>query len=414
MLQSDMEFSHQVTTVTAPAQGLITFFQYIIIMDTLASIQTFMCIFGLITNTINIKTFLAMRAFDDGVTLTFLLLSISDLCVCLVSVAACTSTFLVSFESKLLSKLINDINFANIEDKLGYFFPFEPKYLGIFCFNSLHIFSLMTILLTIYLAVARCLCVMCPIKFRNIITVRKTVFVSSIFFLSSLGLRLPLMAYYGVSPRFDPRINATRYRLWVHADWSTITDALWDSVDAFVCLAAQVILTVSIAIMARVLGAAAEFRSKASLPNGSNSDMSKSKNRLSTKDARIIKQLILVSSIFIICNTPKLVAYFVAAIEPDLLDVGNERHGGVDEEHQIYINTYDSDDGLLNDPQTNGGTNDEMMREECNVADGQPQLNNHFMNLFCGPMFLRGQSDDTTFFYVFSSPEGINDLIPMK
>ncbi|GFN76706.1 hypothetical protein PoB_000321200 [Plakobranchus ocellatus] len=93
-------------------------------------------------------------------------------------------------------------------------------------------------------------------------------------------------------------------------------------------------------------------------------------------------------------------------------------HGGVADEHQVHINTYDGDDGLLDDPQTNSDTNDEGshdgllddpntkrdtngkdshdgliddpqtngdtnegVREECKVADGQPLQNNDFMNL---------------------------------
>ncbi|GFO32863.1 hypothetical protein PoB_005936800 [Plakobranchus ocellatus] len=43
----------------------------------------------------------------------------------------------------------------------------------------------------------------------------------------------------------------------------------------------------------------------------------------------------------------------------DLTDVENEGHGGVDDEHQVHINTYDGDDGLLVDPQTNDNKNDE-------------------------------------------------------
>ncbi|GFO14899.1 hypothetical protein PoB_004140400 [Plakobranchus ocellatus] len=103
----------------------------------------------------------------------------------------------------------------------------------------------------------------------------------------------------------------------------------------------------------------------------------------------------------------------------DLLDVGNEGHGGVDDEHQIHINTNGSNDGLfddphtnddtndegshdgflddpktnsdtndegshdglLDDPQTNSYMNDEGVREGCNVADGLPLLNNDFVNL---------------------------------
>ncbi|GFN96102.1 hypothetical protein PoB_002260800 [Plakobranchus ocellatus] len=60
----------------------------------------------------------------------------------------------------------------------------------------------------------------------------------------------------------------------------------------------------------------------------------------------------------------------------DLLDGGNEGHGGVDDDHQIHINTNDGDDGLLDDPHTNSDTNDEGVRVGCNVANGL--LNNDF------------------------------------
>ncbi|GFO19583.1 hypothetical protein PoB_004608800 [Plakobranchus ocellatus] len=47
----------------------------------------------------------------------------------------------------------------------------------------------------------------------------------------------------------------------------------------------------------------------------------------------------------------------------DLTDVENERHGGVDDEHQVHINTYDGDDGLPDDPQTNNDMNDKSSHD---------------------------------------------------
>ncbi|GFO48303.1 hypothetical protein PoB_007480800 [Plakobranchus ocellatus] len=44
-------------------------------------------------------------------------------------------------------------------------------------------------------------------------------------------------------------------------------------------------------------------------------------------------------------------------------------------------NDEGSHDGLLDDPQRNSDTNDEEVQEGCNVADGQPLLNNDSMNL---------------------------------
>ncbi|GFO31919.1 chemosensory receptor c [Plakobranchus ocellatus] len=312
-----MELSHQVTTVAAPAQGLISRSAYNISLITLNSIQACISMLGLITNVINIKIFLAMRAFDDGVTLTLLLLSVSDLCVCFVAAGISMSAFLHSQETKWLTQIIFNADSTGQSQTSGFFFPVEPTYIAIVGHHTFQIFNLITILLTIYLAVARCLCVMYPFKFRNIITVRKTLLVSAIFFITSLGIRLPLITHSGVALKFDPRINSTRYKLWVHPNRETIKDALWIYVDSPVSVGAQITLSVCIVIMVKVLRAAADFRSKASAANDTETDRDDSKEKLTPKDARIIKQLFLVSSIFIICNTPKLLTFLTAAIEPD-------------------------------------------------------------------------------------------------
>ncbi|GFO46666.1 chemosensory receptor c [Plakobranchus ocellatus] len=309
-----MELSAQVTTLTAPAQGLITQSEFNISLDIVASIQIFVSVFGLIANIINIKTFLAMRAFGDGVTLTFLLLSVSDLLVCFHSAVICIGTFLVAQESKWHSQIIGG-------ETTRHNFPVDPIYAGIFGLNMCQVFNLFTILLTVYLAVARCLCVMYPLKFRNIITVRKTLLVSAIFIVTSLGIRLPLITHGGVSLNFDPRINATRYTFWMHPNRETIKDMLWISVDAPVCVGAQVVLSFCIVMMAKVLKAASKFRTKTSIANDSKLDHSNSKQKFSPKDARIVKQLVLVSSIFIICNTPKLITFLAATVEPNF-DLG--------------------------------------------------------------------------------------------
>ncbi|GFO13517.1 chemosensory receptor c [Plakobranchus ocellatus] len=318
MLQSAMEISHQVTTVAEkPAQELISRSAYNISLITLNSIQACMCMLGLITNFINIKIFLAMRAFDDGVTLTFLLLSVSDLCVCFVAAGISMSAILHSQETKWLTQIIFNDDSKDHSQTIGFFFPVEPLYIGIMGHNTFQIFNLITMLLTIYLAVSRCLCVMYPLRFRNIITVKKTLLVSAIFFVVSLGIRLPLITHSGAALKFDPRVNATRHILWVHPNREIIRDALWVSVDTPVCVGAQITLSVCVLIMVKGLRAAADFRSKASAVNDTKSDKDNSKEKLTSKDARIIKQLVLISSIFIICNTPKLLTFLTTAIEPE-------------------------------------------------------------------------------------------------
>ncbi|GFN93973.1 hypothetical protein PoB_002047900 [Plakobranchus ocellatus] len=60
---------------------------------------------------------------------------------------------------------------------------------------------------------------------------------------------------------------------------------------------------------------------------------------------------------------PKLLSNPLTKEVRDLIDVENEGHGGVDDEHQVHINTYDGDDGLLDDPQTKDDTNEESSHD---------------------------------------------------
>ncbi|GFN90201.1 chemosensory receptor c [Plakobranchus ocellatus] len=261
-----------------------------------------------------------MGAFNDGVTLTFWFLSLSDLCVCLTSSGMCICTFLVSQESKWLSRVRVTGN-TDYSKKIGALFFFNPSYIGMLCFQMFGIFQLVTTFLTIYLAVTRSLSVLHPIKFRNIITVKKTLLVSAIFFFLSMASRFPDVTHFGVSLNFDPRINATRYTLWMHPNREIIKDITWTFVDGLVCAGAQITLLVCVFIMVKVFRVAAKFKSKASVVSFSESNLNKSPQQLSTKDARIIKQLVLVSSMFIICNTPKLATFLSSTFEPQF-DLG--------------------------------------------------------------------------------------------
>ncbi|GFN90200.1 chemosensory receptor c [Plakobranchus ocellatus] len=229
-------------------------------------------------------------------------------------------TFLVSQESKWLSRVHVTAN-TDYSKKIGAFFFFSPFYIGLLWLQVFGIFHLITTFFTIYLTATRCLSVLHPIKFRNFITVRKTLLVSVIFFFLSVASRLPVTTHFGVSLNFDPRINTTRYILWVHPNREIIKDITWTFVDGLVCVGAQITLLVCVFVMVKVFSLANDFRSKASVVSDSDSNLNKSPQQLSTKDARIVKQLVLVSSIFIICNTPKLVTFLSTTIEPQF-DLG--------------------------------------------------------------------------------------------
>ncbi|GFO08591.1 chemosensory receptor a [Plakobranchus ocellatus] len=301
--------------MSAQAKGIMSPTEYFISMDIQSSIQAAVGILGVITNIINIKTFLVMGASTDGVTLTLMSLAISDLCVCISALGLCIGSLLLSQEAKWLLR----------GKTASFLLVVDPAFVAVFFATVFQLFTVTTILITIYLAVTRCLCVIRPLQFRNVITVRKTLIVVAAFSLFALANRIPILSLTGVTMAFDPRINATRPVTSMHPHREIIKDIVWAGVDMTICIGAQVILSVCVGIMLRGLKSAAEFRTSASSAGNAGSDEQKSKEKLGTKDARIIKQLVLVSCIFIICNTPKLITYLGTAIQPEFNLTGQYR-----------------------------------------------------------------------------------------
>ena len=315
--------------------GLLSRRQFYLALQFQAMILILVATVGFITNIINIKTFISMGAFNDGVTSTFLCLAVSDFMLCCSAIGLSSSRILISREARWLPQLHLGETSTGIEQ--GFLSKLDPAFLGIVAVAVMQMFSLMTISITVYLAVARCLCVVKPLRFRNSITVKKTlIFVTTVFALS-FASRLPNLAHVRILMKFDNRFNSSRLTLKLLPEREMIKDATWLSVDITSCIGAQIILVVCIGIMLKGLRAAAEFRSTASTnehrstksvaketassAGAGNSD--KIGGKIDTKEARIAKQMVFVSTIFVVCNIPKMFSYLTTNIEPEF-DLGGK------------------------------------------------------------------------------------------
>ncbi|GFO36509.1 chemosensory receptor c [Plakobranchus ocellatus] len=307
---------HNATMMLSSGGYLLTTSQMLFSLEILSFIQIPICLLGLISNIINIKVFLAMNAFNDGVTLTFLLLSVSDFCVCCSSLGLVIATIISSEEAKWLISLRGPS--ATPGKKLYMFSQIDPFFLSTFSIGFLQIFNVTTIVITFYLALTRCLCVVRPLKFRNVVSVKKTLRVVAISFISALLTRVPIMGHTGISMTFDLRINATRPRMWIHPRREIIKDIVWAGFDMPLCIAAQITLPVCIFIMLKGLTSAAKFRTQAMVSNDScPAAQDAGKEKLNQKDIRVVQQMIFVSILFIVCNTPKLLTHIGTTVEPE-------------------------------------------------------------------------------------------------
>ena len=296
-----------------------------------AIILIFVATIGFITNIINIKTFITMGAFTDGVTSTFLFLAMSDFMMCCSIIAVSSTRILRPREAKWLLKLFLSQSDPRPTSKPGFPYQVDPAFLGITTVAVMQMFSIVSVSITVYLAVARCLCVVQPLRFRNSVTVRKTLlFVGTVFTLS-LASRLPNLSQVRLFMLFDLRFNSSRLTLRLTPDREVIKDATWLSVDIVTCIGAQIILVVCIGIMLKGLRDAAKFRANActnefgatlssTRETDSRSDVGnsqKTRGSRSTKETRIAKQMVFVATIFVVCNIPKIGSYLTTNIEPD-------------------------------------------------------------------------------------------------
>ena len=309
---------------------------------------------GVFTNLVNVRTFIRMGVTKDGMTLAFLLLSISDLAVNCSSLTMWVCTYIYSVE------LTQKLTYFNYEPVLGnhsrpvFVSLLDPHGVAVFSFNVITVFNVTTVLITVYLAVARCLCVARPLHFRSIISIRRTLAVVIGFFGLSIVTRIPVMAHMGMPVTFDPVFKASRPKLWIHPNRKVIKDIMWSLFDMGLSTVAQVILSVCVIIMARKLRTANEFRNSASVsrkeisaskPGIDDSHIS-STSTLNNKDARTIQQLVLISTIFIVCNIPRLMRNSISQLETEFAPKG--RYESLYSTTAYVTNVFDAINSSLN------------------------------------------------------------------
>ncbi|CAL1546420.1 unnamed protein product [Lymnaea stagnalis] len=287
---------------------LLTEHQFAIIEGFYSTLGTAVSLFGLVTNAINIYTFVAMGA-DDGVTVSFLFLSAAEF-VC----------FLAALGQEV------SMIFWFIEMITGYrtVFSIQPMAANGFFGNIRNCLFTIPVLITLYLAVAKCACVVRPLHFKNMFSVRRTVAVMTGICVFAVLSYLPIFPTLGVIVDLDPFINQTRPVLYISPYLDIIKNVVWNARDSVPSFASQIIIIVCIFLMAHTLSRAASFRqsTKAARITTDAADSGvlvlKSSARLSGTELQVIKQVAVISVIYIIGNTPKILEFIAFILFPDL------------------------------------------------------------------------------------------------
>ncbi|XP_013080159.2 neurotensin receptor type 2-like [Biomphalaria glabrata] len=318
-----------VTSATTVTQLLISDQDYATLVIIFCSIFGVITFAGCLGNAVTIATYLSMKL-KDGVTISFLGLAISDFLYVITMLAHLISLGLYTLERKSSFKI---------------WFPFDPFGIYVFFSNIGVLIYLITIMATTFIAIIRCLCVSMPLQFRNLLTRRRSIWCITIFSLVSVVSYLPILLNMTMQRSFDANINTTRYRLWVSPYREEIKMAIWISRDVLVTFITEVIVIVCVVVMTKKLQAAAKFRNKTakysvrptlspvavagiqatSLVRDSkiativNCEPSETQsNKLSSKDFSVVRQVVLISSVYIVCNMPKIVIDLAVLFVPDL------------------------------------------------------------------------------------------------
>ncbi|CAL1546707.1 unnamed protein product, partial [Lymnaea stagnalis] len=273
---------------------------------------------GAVGNLINVRTFVAM-GICDGVNVGFTWLAASDLAYVVFSLV---DSFAMIFRAT--------------EGLSAYsvWFPVEPGAVHLYAINvgnGLYSLSVMT---TDLVTIIRCLSVVRPLQFRKIPSWRKMVMTLSAMTTSSLVSVIALFIYMDIVPKFDVNVKAIRLVLWMSPKRFEVRSYIFGVRDAFLPFSSQIILVVCSIIMADALRKASKFRQNHSTsPNVRTASATSlgeagwtkrkpehgpgSTSTLGGQELQVVRQMLLISSVALLCNLPKVSLGICGIVIPD-------------------------------------------------------------------------------------------------
>lgn len=318
MLLGSWETSLNITTQTVVPRGLVSEEQYVSVMESYSVVWTVLSLLGVISNIINIRVFIAM-GLGDGVTVSFLALAIFDL------------TYLIASFSLGVS-----VAFSVYEQRSTVRFRIDPYGLSIFFGSVMILINETNVLTTTFLAVARCMCVAKPLQFKNSFTRKRAILFMVGFALFAVVVYTPILANMGMVEKFDKFTNMSRPTFWVSPIRESIKEVIWTFTEMLLPFVTQFIIIFCVVIMAHSLRVASKFRQTSVLTTGkvtnknngndtfssqdaglNNGDSDIATDKLTGKDLRVIQQVVLISVVYVVCNTPKILISVATTLEPE-------------------------------------------------------------------------------------------------
>ncbi|GFN92152.1 chemosensory receptor a [Plakobranchus ocellatus] len=258
-------------------------------------------ILGLGTNILNIIVFLRM-GLQETTTISMLALAVSDFFCCLLSLWTYLC-FLPAFRDS-----------ANL--------PFRPIEVSLETGSSFRPYLTRTgALITAYISLERCLCVMIPMKVKNIITISVTRI--SIIIIYAITL-LPYIAHQfqiTLGWKFYPHLNKT---LLGAVQLENPIATAFIQVNSYLCgfvylFLADIIILVCTIFLVITLIRNSKWRDSITNQVRTPSDTPGDKKPGGTqKENRLIKMVVIIALLFTVCHTPGMAVIYFTATVPDV------------------------------------------------------------------------------------------------
>ena len=270
------------------ARDLITAEQLDIISSVLVSLSQVLNITGIVTNSLSMAVYIRL-GFSDASNVSLLSLTIYDL---VTSVVSLWSTFLVTPALRIPG------------------LPFEPVNIAILTGTGLLAFVIRgTAWVTAFISFERFLCVVLPLKVKSLVTPKMAVVAVLVITLLTVGPSIGIYWVWVFVWRFHPHLNRTIL------DVDTVDTPnikLLDDITTSICGFVQPLLAFII-VVACTIFLTVHLRRSSAWRQGAVSGhvIAKGKeqttiltSRVSTKEKRVVKMVVVIAVIFIVCFAP--------------------------------------------------------------------------------------------------------------
>ncbi|XP_055891861.1 uncharacterized protein LOC129927335 [Biomphalaria glabrata] len=255
---------------------------------------------GVATNVINVLVFTRAGPGVNATSTSFLALSLSDLCFLLL-----VSVFIVL---RILNKLIQT--------------PGIPlTYLSFTVVTYWHYAYNTSVLITTYTAVQKACCVAIPLTFKNIFTVKRTIWILILIVFGLLAFYLPLMSTMSITQTVVSGTNKTVY-IFSYAPKSITSTFDMTLQNILPTLTLAVVMLCLMVLVVKLRQASTLRKSMTATEEDEEVGKGKSKDgsAFNAREIKVIQAVSAVSLMFVVCNLPPILVTYATFIEPEFND----------------------------------------------------------------------------------------------